>query len=85
MFTMQIEQHIKTAKLWETGDNSALGIFASMEIIIDGQHRDSMIGEIQKRMDQISEHRSMLEVVIAEEKTLENFLAFAKNSEIAVD
>lgn len=78
-------EHIDTAKLWETGDNSALGIFASMEIIIDGQHRDNMIGEIQKRMDQISEHRSMLEIVIAEQKTLENFLAFTKNAEIVVD
>ena len=80
-----ISEHVTTAKLWETGDNSALGIFASMEIIIDENHRNTMVGEIQNRMDQISEHRSMLEVVVAEEKTLENFLAFAKNSEIAVD
>lgn len=80
-----LNEHIATAKLWETGDNSALGIFASMEIIIDGQHRDKMIVEIQKRMDQVTEHRSMLELVVAEQQTLENFLAFAKNSEIVVD
>ena len=80
-----ISEHIATAKLWETGDNSALGIFASMKIIIDGQHRDNMLVEIQARMDQISEHRSMLEMIVAEEKSLENFLAFAQNTEVTVD
>lgn len=82
---MTIKDHVATAQLWETGDDSALGIFASMEIIIDGPHRNNMIVEIQKRMDQISVHKSMLEVVIAEQKTLENFLAFAKNHTVVVD
>lgn len=80
-----VSEHIDTAKVWETGDSSALGIFASMEIIIDEKHRSTMVDEIQVRMDQISEHRSMLEVVVAEQQNLENFLAFTKNSEIAVD
>ncbi len=80
-----ISEHIATAKLWETGQDSALGKFASMELIIDNKHRENMLVEIQERIEQISEHRSMLEVVIAEEKSLENFLAFAKNCEIVVD
>lgn len=82
---MTIKEHIETAELWETGDNSALGKFATMEIIIDDSHRNDMVGEIQARMDQISEHKSMLEMIVAEQQTLENFLAFAKNSEIVVD
>ena len=82
---MTIKEHIETAQLWTTGDNSALGKFASMEIIIDCQHRENMIVEIQKRMDQVTEHKAMLEVIVAEQQTLENFLAFAKNSEIIVD
>lgn len=80
-----ISEHLTTAKLWTTGDNSALGLFSSMEIIIDGQHRDNMLVEIQDRLRQVTEHRSMLEVVIAEEKSLENFLAFAQNCEIVID
>lgn len=80
-----ISEHIETARLWETGDNSAFGIFATMELIIDCQHRNNLIVEIQERMDQVTEHRYMLEMIVAEQQTLENFLAFAKKSEIAVD
>lgn len=80
-----IEEHIATAELWTTGDNSALGLFASMKVIIDDQHRSNMVVEIQARMDQISVHKSMLEMIVAEQQTLKNFLSFAKNSEIVLD
>ena len=80
-----INEHVETARLWETGDNSALGKFATMELIIDDNHRENLIVEIQTRMDQIGEHMDMLKVVVAEQQTLENFLAFAKKSEIVVD
>ena len=80
-----INEHIDTAKIWETGDDSGLGVFASMEIIIDENHRDTMVDEIQARLHQVSAHKASLEGIVAEEKSLENFLAFAKNSEIVVD
>ena len=79
-----ISEHIATAKLWDT-NCPGLELFGSMELIIDNKHRENMLVEIQTRMDQISEHKAMLEVIIAEQQNLENFLAFAKNCEIMVD
>ncbi len=80
---------VKTAELWQgkgkSGNNSPLGLFSSLEFIIDNEHRDSMIDQIQGRIDQIDEHRAMLAEIVAEEPRLQNLMNFAKKAEIVVD
>ena len=84
-----LSDYIRTAGLWQgkgiKGSNSALGLFASLEIIIDNEHRDMLVDEIQERMEQVGEHKAMIETLIAEEKNLKSFMNFAKNTEIVVD
>lgn len=76
---------LETARLWETGDDSGLGIFATMEVIIDNQHRDTMVDEIDTRLDQIESYKETLQSVIDLESELKNFRVFVKNTEIVSD
>ena len=80
-----IKDVLRVAKDWNTGDNSAMGLFADMGIIIDNRHRDNLVDEIQERLDQCIVHRSDLECILEDEPILENFLRLAENTELVVD
>ena len=80
-----MDKLLKTAKIWKTGEESALGIFASQEMIVDNQHRDDMIVELQTKLGQIEDFRIRLIEATKEQKRVENLLEFVKTSEICVD
>lgn len=78
-------EYVQLAKDWHTGDNTGLGLFASMELIIDNPHRDRIVVEIQERLRQCEQHRTDLEFILRDEPILRNFLEFAKKTEIVSD
>ena len=76
---------IETAKIWNTDNDSAIGIFATMEIIIDNQHRDLMIGELKTKMEMVEEYSVRLAMLVREKKSLQNLINFVRKSEIVID
>ncbi len=87
-----MDEILETSRVWakkrdddSLDEFSPMGLFATMEILIDTEHKNSLIGEIEEKIEQVYSHINMLKGMIPELTDLENFLEFVKKEEIVVD